>query len=804
MTTPTPPVPFEDQCSIIHNNTLYVYSPNAFQTLSLEEGARWKQETNGVSVVGAQCVYGGVDGLNNQSALYVVGGVANESNSNYPGLQRYSLQDKSWETISPLVQVTRNRQFHGATYINASSGIIIYGGSQQGATGLSSETFFVELYPPYRVQAYSSIAPPVKNPFMMPWSNDRALMVGGSSSNLNAFTFGPLDGWQSLGVTLPTSLPNSSVAQAALLSLDDGSKILQTFNLSQHPVSVSSNVLLNPGGAAANGQVIGVATTTTTTGASAATGTANTRRALALNTFPIYDGADGPNTTRTGSSIAQSEDGLLAFVGGDTAGSVSFFNQSQNAWVLPDKILGDQTTSSSATNTATATATQSSTSGSQKSDKHSDRAAILGGVLGGVFGLVAIVLVVAFYIWLARIRKRVREQKQPKESYEGRTENDDFEGEEGLKSLSANGQPMGRSPVSSAVINKAHTSEMFVQNPTDLIRPDSKGSSGGGKTEAQKAAPTHRLFHREKAPPTISKPMNPELGDYSLRQSPNIDLGRATPAAPLNSTALISAVAASNLPTRSKSHRRTDEAWAKYFSTDAVKSSLEDRHASPDRLSRAGAAATLGPGGGEAVTRVPSWPAMRDSTGRALEMNSVTTNSPVLENSPSRARKGMASGRMSGADSIDEYEDDVVDDGLSSGTPSMTRQQRWTPLDHGWSQPTVERAPIAAKSSSDNTSGSKLSAIPNFPMPGSTARTGRRSGGEEVISNLGSNGTTHPLNPRRSNPPRGASLHPSSATAQQDDARQRLPDDLSWLNLGAQDTPRTEEERGSRLWPTGY
>ncbi|RMZ79182.1 hypothetical protein DV738_g3443, partial [Chaetothyriales sp. CBS 135597] len=802
MTTPTPPVAFEDQCSIIHNNTLYVYSPNAFQTLSLEEGAQWKQETNGVSVVGAQCVYGGVDGLNNQSALYVVGGVANQSNSNYPGLQRYSLQEKSWTTISPLVQVTQNRQFHGAAYLNASSGIIIYGGSQEGDPGLSSETFFIELYPPYRVQAYSSLAPPVKNPFLMPWSNDRALMVGGSQTNLNVFTFGPLDGWQNVGVTLPNSLPNSTLAQAALLSLDDGSKILQTFNLSQQPISVSSNVLLTAGGApAANGQVVGVATTTTTSGAAAAaTSTGNTRRALSLSAFPIYDGTNRPNTTRTGSSIAQSEDGLVAFVGGDKANSVSFFNQSQNAWVLPDKILGDQTTSSTNTASATATATPSSTSDTNNSGKHSDRAAILGGVLGGVFGLLAIVLIIGFYLWLARIRKRVREQKQSKESYGGRTEHDEFESEDGLKSLSANGQPMGRSPVPSAVINhQAHTSEMFVQNPADLIRPDSKESSGSGKADGNKGPGAHRLFHREKAVPTISKPMNPDLGDYTLRQSPNIDLGRATPAEPLNSTALISAVAASNIPTRSKSHRRTDEAWAKYFSTDAVKSTFDDRQTSPERLSGPGAALTQGTRGSETASRVPSWPALRDSTGRALEMNSVTANSP------SRSRKRTVSGRLSKADTIDtEYEDDVVDDGLSSGTPSMTRQQRWTPLNHGWSQPT-ERAPVAAKSfSTENTSDTKSSGIPNFPMPGSTARTGRRSGGEEAISNLGSNGTTHPSNPRRSNPPREGSLYPPSATAQHDDPRYRLPDDLSWLNLGAQDTPRTEEERGSRLWPTGY
>ncbi|RMZ88556.1 hypothetical protein DV736_g4211, partial [Chaetothyriales sp. CBS 134916] len=800
MTTPTPPFPFKDQCSIIHNNTLYVYSPNAFQTLSLQAGARWKQETNGVSVVGAQCVYGGVDGLNNQSALYVVGGVANESNSNYPGLQRYSILDNSWTTITPLVQVTQNRQFHGAAYINASSGIIIYGGSQQGMTGLSSETFFIQLYPPYRVQAYSSNAPPVKNPFMMPWSDERALMVGGSASNLDVFTFGAADGWQSLGLTLPNALPNFSLAQAALLTLDDGSKILQTFNLSQHPVSVSSNVLLNPGGApAAYGEVEGVSTTTTTSGVPAATSPAKSRRSITLNTFPIYDGANGPNTTRTDFSIAQSEDGLLAFVGGDPDSTVSFFNQKQDAWVLPEKILGDPATLP--TSAATATPTQSSASASNNGSRHSHRSAILGGVLGGIFGVLAIVLIIL--LCLARKRKREREQKQSRKLYADSKASDDLETEEGMQSLSANGQPMGRSPVPSAVINQAHTSAMFVHNPSDLIRPESNASARGGKPEAHKATAAQRLFQRDKGPPTISKPMNPDLGDYGLRHSPNIDLGRATPAAPLNSTALFSAVAASNMPTRNKSHRRTDEAWAKYFNSDTLNPSLSETQPSPAAPS-VPAATTLPSGRGEAAKAAPSRPALRDSNGRPLEINSVTANSPILENSPSRARTRTLSGRISKADSIGtEYEDEVFEDTLSSGTPSIIPQQRWTPLDDGWPHP-AERAPIAAKTteapssftaSSDKTSESKLSGIPNFPMPGSTVRSVRRSTGQEATStsNLQSTGTTYASNRRRSNQtwqPRDLSAYSSTGSAQLDDARHRLPDDLSWLNLGAQDTPR--------------
>ena len=112
MSAPKPPVTFKNQCSIIHDGVIYVYSPDAFQTLELKEGAKWEEETNGVSVTGAVCVKGGVDGDNSKAALYVVGGATNASTTNYTGLQRYSIEDKSWQTVVPVVNVTQNRNYY--------------------------------------------------------------------------------------------------------------------------------------------------------------------------------------------------------------------------------------------------------------------------------------------------------------------------------------------------------------------------------------------------------------------------------------------------------------------------------------------------------------------------------------------------------------------------------------------------------------------------------------------------------------------------------------------------------------------
>ena len=188
----------KNHCSIIHDNILYVYSPDAFQTLSLSQNATWSQQENGVSVTGALCVKGGVDGDSANPALYVVGGTTNGSITGYSGLQRYSIIQKKWQTITPISSVTANRINHGATYLNASSAILVYGGSQNGDTGFSTETFLMLMYPPYRIQAYSSIAPPVKQPFLLPFSEDKALMVGGGNGNQRVFTFHPDPGWYAL------------------------------------------------------------------------------------------------------------------------------------------------------------------------------------------------------------------------------------------------------------------------------------------------------------------------------------------------------------------------------------------------------------------------------------------------------------------------------------------------------------------------------------------------------------------------------------------------------------------------------
>lgn len=784
MSAPKPPVALKDQCSIIHDGVIYVYSPDAFQSLELKEGAQWKEETNGVAVKGAVCVKGGVDGDNSKPALYVVGGATNASSSGYPGLQRYSILDKSWQTITPVVPVTQNRLNHGAAYMNASSSLVVYAGSQNDYTGPSSETFLLEMYPPYRSLAYSSIAPPTVKPFVLPWTEDRALMVGGSSTNVNIFTFGPADGWQDLGLSLPKPLPDSSVGQCAIFTLDDNSKILQTFDLGLSPPTVLTNVLLNPGGLpAVFGETVG-GSITTAGPAPTPTPPSRQKRAVFLNNYPTYNDNLAPSDTRTDFGLAQGDGGLVAFVGGSTNDPVAFFNQSGNSWIAATALLGKQQTPLTTPSSSPSASGPSSTTTaivSPPSSSHKNHGlTILGAVLGSICG-VAIILILLL-LWLRSVRRRRAraEQSQAYANDKKRSREYNFE-EQGLQPLSRAGQPMGRSPVPSAVITDGDSTAMNGprSDPKYLIRRVSSdraqpGFRGSGIGFGQ------AIFKREKTPLTISKPMMPILGDYQER--PSIELGKATPAEP---------VAAYDAGARKTEQRKTDEGWGTYFQNEPVPST---RTTFFSRSSGTGKSA-FWPGSGvpepsvkSPITRSPKL-VLRDSVGNPLQAHSVAAGSPQLEHRPANGKGPQAAqgvhARISSASSVmttetdeeDYYEDDHVDGAFSSGVPASVNDMPWTPVGNTWSGPAqrplrppssyVFRQGAPLTSSSNETTGSdeQIESIPSFPMPNSL-RPNPVGAGSATRSPAGDNQSHNYFNHSRAR---------SGSTER---------NDMSWLHLG--------------------
>jgi hypothetical protein len=405
MSTLAPPVELHGPCSAIFNNTLYVYSPDAFQSLPLESNTKWQKLPSGISVTGGACLIAYPNGDPNQASFYVVGGSTNSSKVIYPGLQSYSFQSKQWENITPTVQVTQNRRHHGAAYLNTSSSILVYGGSQNGDTGPSSQTFLISTQPPYGVNAYSSAAPPVVDPIVLPWDDNRAVVLGGDPTNTKVFTFGPNQGWQDTGVSLSTGLKDRTKVQCALVNGDDASRVLETFDMSVSPNSVSSIVLLEAGGLPAPvGQTVGNSTQPP----------AKVRQRNTLANWPEYNSTLAPTTTRSGFSLAQSFQGLVVISGGNAQDPLTMFDENSNGWLNTTSFLNAKPTAtlsiggspaSSSTPSASASSSEAPTVGGSSSNSRAHTLTILGAVLGAIFGVCAILILLLLLLRWYRKRR---------------------------------------------------------------------------------------------------------------------------------------------------------------------------------------------------------------------------------------------------------------------------------------------------------------------------------------------------------------------------------------------------------------
>ncbi|KAF1982941.1 hypothetical protein K402DRAFT_339402, partial [Aulographum hederae CBS 113979] len=419
----TPPLAFDGHCSVIDSNTLYVYSPDGLQSLPLKEGGNWTVLDPGVSVSGARCVQGG-NGA--QSALYVVGGYTNDSVTDYHGLQKYTFSARRWESIEPESPVTQRRQYHGATYINSTSQILVYAGSQSSADfGLSSETFLISTTPPYTVLAYVSNAPPLSNPLLMPWNDSHALMVGGSVGNSRIFTFGQEEGFADLGTSLTSPIMDQSSTQVALVTGDDNSKVLEMFDLGATPNTVDRIVLWEAGRPAQPGQEVGAPPAPSSSPRPQSRKRKrrmSKRAALTIDSWPTYNDTFAPDVRRQGFSVAQNPSGLAVVSGGAAQDPIAVFNLRQNTWMNNSEIFGGQqvivnsVSSASPTATSMPTSSPSSTASSAPTPEtfagggprsKSHVLTVLGATLGTIFGLAALLIIILLLLrWKREKRKR--------------------------------------------------------------------------------------------------------------------------------------------------------------------------------------------------------------------------------------------------------------------------------------------------------------------------------------------------------------------------------------------------------------
>lgn len=355
MSLPQPEVTLDGSCAVIYNNVLYSYSSAAFQSLSLDAGAEWTTLESGEPVEKGVCV----GSTSSDAGLYIVGGTS--SNSSYPGLQKYTYATGKWESIEPVVAVTQSRIYHSAVYLADSDLILVYAGSQDGVKDLSTQTFTISAAAPYSVLSYPSVAPPATAPILLPWSSSQAVMIGGDSTNTKVYLFDPTrvrtdaDGSQHAGTwydsnsTLATAIvKDSSIVKGALMTGDDGSKHLFTFDPSVAPNTVERIMLLDGSG-------------------NAISSSAALRRALDADDWPSYNSSLAPDTTRGEYSLSQGSGGTVVLSGGNDQNILDMFDCETNSWENATEVLvgvkvknNSETASSSITSSSSSSTSTSS------------------------------------------------------------------------------------------------------------------------------------------------------------------------------------------------------------------------------------------------------------------------------------------------------------------------------------------------------------------------------------------------------------------------------------------------------------
>lgn len=553
MSLPIPPVALKDHCSVVYDHTLYTFQPDAFQSLDLRPGGRWSQLPLGVSTTGSVCVQGSP---NKEDAMFVVGGKTNSSVSTYTGLQRYIFKSRRWETISPVAKVTKNRLGHSSVYLNASSTILIFAGSQDSISTQTSATFSISAIPPYNVTSHSppSIQPPPIKPLLIPWNASHALMLGGDPQNKNLSTFGLAEGWHKLGTRLKAGLKDSSKVQATLFVGGDGSKMLEIFDMSASPNNITRVELQR----ATEKSSSGATTKTSTSSSLPATRTQNPSRKRKRETpgRPAYNSTSAPQVPRNGFSLARDPDGLIVISGGEPEKSkevLCLFNQTGNTWIEESQFFANAVADEpSPTSSAIASSTQTSaptgpavTSSSATTNSKNRPLTILGATLGGVFGFVALVILILLLLRCFR-RRHERTHRRINSDYPSEGKQDMGFGDRDVNYMQETGRTVaghaghkhidsGHSATSLAIMSGQANAGPSQSKRGFLHKPG--GSNGSSKS----------FFSRGRSPLAPSPPLI--SGPIPVEDPPNDVPVQTTP--------------------EPRTEPRTDTGWSRYFANNS-------------------------------------------------------------------------------------------------------------------------------------------------------------------------------------------------------------------------------------------
>lgn len=739
MVVPKPPVTLDGHCSVIYDNSLYTFSEHGFASIALSQNATWNKLEPGVPVSGAACVTGAMSPNNGQQALYVVGGTG-ASDDDYTGLQRYVFDDEKWETITATSKDMSNRTNHGAVFLTSSASIFVYAGNRDGSTTPTSDTFVINTGSPNNVSSYSGAdASPASAPILLPWSSDRAALVGGSTSskNVHLFKFNGTGVWSDSGATLPQALPDG--ARCSIVNEEDGSKVLESFEMTSSPNKVTSYALVNPGGKPADpAKVVGAPSR-------------KRRRRANMDNYPTYDGQYASSKTWSQYSLAQDVNGkMVAISGGNGRDSLALFNQTSNGWMNATKLFyGDKSMqqilpspSPSATATPTSSSTPSSTppAAADGGNSNAKVGTIVGATLGSVIG-VAIILIAL--IFLLKNKKNKRDGGQDGSNDKDRLSIQD----QGIEPLTRSAYPMAKS-----------------QAPLAASSVDSLAIFSGKLSDEKKtqAAPAmHPVYGRKAGPAAKASPLS------TVQSSRELLSGPYTPDADKAFEA--TATDEANRP----GDRRTNEGWSKYFQDDSNPTNLADiqqKQQQPDQQP------TADENLAKSERRGSAWP-MTDLTplnfgflDEPKPLGRVVTGSPTTETSPSAA-DGRAlvipegqTARISSGDSISLVSDDNDTDA------DEYDRSRWTDVPHN-DDDYLGRPVSSMYSQSFYNPSANPSARDVSMGPGSRAAA---SGGSGIYDTV-----------RSSQPRRSSVIIPETLTEGPTVLQQNQNSDMSWLNLNA-------------------
>lgn len=514
----------KDHCSVIYNNTLYTYQPDAFQALELGVDGVWSQLPMGVSTNGSVCVQGSPNGVD---SLFIVGGstdLTNPSAEDYSGLQRYKFKDGEWEQLKTSDPVAQERVGHSATYLTSTSSILVHAGSQDANPKMpSSQTFTVSALPPYTVLSHDSKVQPLVQPLLLPFNTSHALMLGGSPFNRDLYTFSPSDHWRKFDVQLKNAVKNANEVQASIIDLKDGSKLLELFDFSVSPTSVSTLELVKTGG-----NVI----TSRSAEPQLQRSSRKRKRQTTQTERPPYNSTLASKSTRFGFSLAQDPAGLVVVSGGllDTIEyPLLLFNQTSNEWIDPVQFFQTKSDSQEPTPTALLPTTPpssfiSSTSAPSHGNNSNTRPlTIVGATLGAVFGLAAIIIILLLFFRCLRTKDKSKKKRRTSEYALGDKQEMDFanrgafmaEGDSSMVTES-NHKPM----------DSSHSvTSLAIMSGTARAGSSPRSKRGFFHKAADSGGSTKSFFSRTRSPLAPSPTPNPATVSPEPRTAPRTDMG---------------------------------------------------------------------------------------------------------------------------------------------------------------------------------------------------------------------------------------------------------------------------------------